>query len=361
MWMMTIAMISSTIYSAVQLSSLSSTCEQHLSSLHTLGVITVIVLAVQCFICLLVSGTVSVLIWMGRVNAHIPVYQNASITSQSHPLHVDMIEFPPCLFETQAETQAESHPHPYGRLGMCVLPGRRKGPYDRNLDEDLTRLRNQVKADVIVTLVQKHELEQMQLHSFEDSIRHHGMESVVFSIRDKFIPDDFDAFFQLVHDIVRRLEVGQTVIVHCNGGIGRTGLTVTSTIMVALGRTLSVSESDTVHRHRHHHHHHHTNTSTSNCHSVDSESCSHSTDVKVNNDNVPLSNHDKDTNGKCFIDEHVHIVRATPLCARGGVPTVSQAVALCRYARPRTLRNPLQLLYARHFRTLWMLFHRHRV
>ena len=44
-----------------------------------------------------------------------------------------------------------------------------------------------------------------------------------------------ERFESTVRDIVQRLEQGQNVVVHCRGGLGRTG-TVTACVLVALGR-----------------------------------------------------------------------------------------------------------------------------
>ncbi len=44
-----------------------------------------------------------------------------------------------------------------------------------------------------------------------------------------------EGFEALVQDVVQRLQSGQNVVVHCRGGLGRTG-TVAACVLVALGR-----------------------------------------------------------------------------------------------------------------------------
>ena len=58
-----------------------------------------------------------------------------------------------------------------------------------------------------------------------------------FAIRDMGVPQEAESesFEAFVQEILRRLERGQNVVVHCRGGLGRTGL-VAACVLVALGR-----------------------------------------------------------------------------------------------------------------------------
>jgi len=62
-----------------------------------------------------------------------------------------------------------------------------------------------------------------------------GMESIHFPIKDKWIPNSMPKLMELVEFIISRLKERKTVVVHCNGGKGRSGTIVVATL-VGLGK-----------------------------------------------------------------------------------------------------------------------------
>lgn len=66
------------------------------------------------------------------------------------------------------------------------------------------------------------------------------MESIHFPIKDKWVPDSMDQLILLVETIITRLRQGKTVVVHCNGGKGRSG-TVVVAALIGLGRKVEHS------------------------------------------------------------------------------------------------------------------------
>lgn len=94
------------------------------------------------------------------------------------------------------------------------------------------------KADVLVTLVQVHELEAMGIPHFFDKVRAFGIESIHYPIPDKWLPRSMDEVAGLVATIISQLRRNKRVVVHCNGGKGRTALVVVS-VLVSLGMTPS--------------------------------------------------------------------------------------------------------------------------
>ncbi len=125
-----------------------------------------------------------------------------------------------------------------GRLGMTILPGvKDPGRWDRDLGADLERLRRRYETDALVTLLEEDEFELYGVPDFLERAREAGIEVDHFPIRDVDTPLEAqsDGYAALVQRILDRLREGKTVVVHCRGGLGRTG-TVVSSVLVALGR-----------------------------------------------------------------------------------------------------------------------------
>lgn len=151
-------------------------------------------------------------------------------TSDTHPLRIDRI-----LPDT-------------GQIGMTICPGK-IGPsvsgeqWERDLSTDLDLILDQ-GVSMVVTLMELGELSQYYVHSIGDEVRKRGMSWVYFPFADKGVPADsqknewLDASAK-IHDALKRNEV---VLIHCLGGLGRTG-TVASMVLQDLG--LSVQSSFT--------------------------------------------------------------------------------------------------------------------
>jgi len=93
---------------------------------------------------------------------------------------------------------------------------------------------------VFVTLVRHLELVDIGIPNLFEEVEKRGMESIHFPIKDKWVPDSMDQLILLVDAIITRLRQGKTVVVHCNGGKGRSG-TVAVAALVGLGRKVEHS------------------------------------------------------------------------------------------------------------------------
>jgi protein-tyrosine phosphatase len=64
-----------------------------------------------------------------------------------------------------------------------------------------------------------------------------GIEVLHLPIPNYGVPADPEAddYRPLIEDVVERLERGKTVVIHCRGGLGRSGM-VAASVLVALGR-----------------------------------------------------------------------------------------------------------------------------
>jgi protein-tyrosine phosphatase len=147
--------------------------------------------------------------------------------SDNNPLRVDFVPDTE-LYLTEA-----------GRIGLCMCPGRKKKKaaheWDRDLEKDLLRIRDHYKCDVVVSLVRRSELVELRIPTLLEEVEKMGMESIHFPIKDKWIPDSMAGVIRLVDTLVQRLKVGKTIVIHCNGGKGRSG-TVAVACMVAMGK-----------------------------------------------------------------------------------------------------------------------------
>jgi protein-tyrosine phosphatase len=148
------------------------------------------------------------------------------MTSETHPIYADFVP--------------EEHAKVPGRLGMTFAPGMKtrgqRGRWDRDLKADLRVLREGYGADVLVSVLEEHEYHGYKIPELFEQDLVEGVEMLRFAIEDMNVPKEAEAeeYEALVRGIVNRLREGQNVVVHCRGGLGRTG-TVAACVLVALG------------------------------------------------------------------------------------------------------------------------------
>ena len=147
-------------------------------------------------------------------------------TSESHPILVDFLP------DDEVKTS--------GRLGMTFAPGMWaesvRGRWERDLAADLRTLEEEYETDVLVSLMEDHEYHGYRIPELVEQDRLRDMEILRFAIEDMGVPREAESkrFEATIREIVQRLEQGQNVVVHCRGGLGRTG-TVGTCVLVALG------------------------------------------------------------------------------------------------------------------------------
>lgn len=140
-------------------------------------------------------------------------------TSLSHPLRIDAL------------------PIAAGVLGLTFCPGKQGdsltgGRWLRDLDTDLGAMRAW-GAELVVTLMEQHEFELLRVQDLPERVRSNGMEWSHLPIRDVDVPAaPFDAAWDAVRsDILVRLAAGGRVVLHCRGGLGRTGIVAALLLM----------------------------------------------------------------------------------------------------------------------------------
>lgn len=122
-----------------------------------------------------------------------------------------------------------------GSIGMTICPGK-KGPsihgalWNRDLDVDMKYICDEWQANIMVTLLERHEFEMLGIEAMEELVsqRWTAIQWVHLEITDGGIPDErFDRhWLQVRAQLIGALAGGGKVLVHCRGGLGRTGLVV---------------------------------------------------------------------------------------------------------------------------------------
>ena len=128
-----------------------------------------------------------------------------------------------------------------GRLGMTFAPGMWagsvRGRWERDLTVDMRTLEKEHETNVLVSLMEDHEYRGYRILELLEQESIGNIEILRFAIEDMGVPREAESerFQTFVQDVVRRLEEDQNVVVHCRGGLGRTG-TLAACVLVALGR-----------------------------------------------------------------------------------------------------------------------------
>ena len=126
---------------------------------------------------------------------------------------------------------------------MTFAPGKKQahassGSWDRDLATDLRRLREVFHVDTLVSLVEDHELQAVRIADLLAASRAAGIAVIRFPIADASVPVSLRDTGALVADIVGELRNERTVVVHCMGGLGRSGLIV-ACVLITLGASSS--------------------------------------------------------------------------------------------------------------------------
>ncbi len=143
-------------------------------------------------------------------------------TSATHPLRVDFVD-----------TSDLNLP---GNLGLTFAPGKKQrhaftGVWERDLETDLIALRDDFKTNLLVSLIEEHEFAHLRIPTLREQAPLYGMEVLWFPIRDQCVPTSTEKFHEAVRLIVERLRAGKTVVIHCMGGLGRTGLVAAAALV----------------------------------------------------------------------------------------------------------------------------------
>ena len=145
-------------------------------------------------------------------------------TSTSHPLRVD-----------ELSVDGTS-----GILGMTFCPGKKDkygmtGAWDRDLDIDLEAIKKW-GATRFVCLLESGEFSLLGVPEFPQAVQESGMKWYHLPIVDTQVPENtFETKWVTVGRELRKALVdGEKILLHCRGGLGRTG-TVAAKILIEHG------------------------------------------------------------------------------------------------------------------------------
>jgi protein-tyrosine phosphatase len=145
------------------------------------------------------------------------------LTSSSSPLRIDTVPVPGTA----------------GVIGMTICPGKKDlglgGIWDRDLVADLETVKGW-GCSALVTLMEEHEFPLLQVPHLPGIVLGFGMAWHHLPIRDVSVPDDlFENLWEESGWRLRQiLAEGGRVVLHCRGGIGRTG-TIAARLLVEFG------------------------------------------------------------------------------------------------------------------------------
>lgn len=144
-------------------------------------------------------------------------------TSQTDPLRIDSL---------QVNSLG-------GKIGMTLCPGKQvasgiSGEWARDLDADLAVIA-EWGATVLLSLIEPHEFESLGVAHMKQSLPA-GITHYILPIVDGAVPSGTweRAWANIGPQVRERLALGERIVIHCRGGLGRTGM-VAARLLVEFG------------------------------------------------------------------------------------------------------------------------------
>lgn len=140
-------------------------------------------------------------------------------------------------FEEEPTKTSESNPYrpsyiavESGEVGLCICPAKKghglSGSHDRDFRLDMLELQDQ-GVTTLVGLMPELEMQDYEVLDLldKDKTEEYGIEYIHFPWVDRQVPCVHD-LFEATLKIYERLKDGERIVVHCRGGLGRTGVFV---------------------------------------------------------------------------------------------------------------------------------------
>ncbi|MDX1959549.1 MAG: isochorismatase family protein [Leptospiraceae bacterium] len=106
-----------------------------------------------------------------------------------------------------------------GKLALTILPGRKDR--DRNLEEDLDQIQKKEIQNILI-LVTEHELEEYGVSNLKAEYAKRNLEFKHLPLLDQGVPTK-EALNPILDWILEKTKAKQNVLIHCVGGLGRSG------------------------------------------------------------------------------------------------------------------------------------------
>lgn len=111
------------------------------------------------------------------------------------------------------------------RIG--IMPRPRGGDW---LEDEITYFKRQ-KVTLLVSLLEKDEVGELELRNEEACCLQHGIEFLQFPVKDRNIPVNAQGMIQ---SLLKYLEEGASIVIHCRMGIGRSTI-IAGAVLVSRG------------------------------------------------------------------------------------------------------------------------------
>ncbi len=131
-------------------------------------------------------------------------------------------------------------PSPFnGKVGLTLAPGKHQLSQEgfmwrRDLSLDLDRLVSTFDTDVLICLLEDHELTRLKVPNLVEEAENRGIEVHRLPIPDGGVLPQQAPVEEIVKVIVDAAGAGKSVVIHCAGGLGRAG-TVGGCLLVETG------------------------------------------------------------------------------------------------------------------------------
>ena len=152
-------------------------------------------------------------------------------TSISHPLQINVLDF-------------SKYTKYSGKIGMTFCAGKKQFSaysnvlWDRDLTTDVSVIK-QWGADIWLNLMEDKDLVSVKLdpENFSRTIKTAGIEYLHYPIVDGSVPDERESLLwdnERIPALLSRINNGCKILIHCRGGLGRTGL-IAARLLIAAG------------------------------------------------------------------------------------------------------------------------------
>ncbi|MDT0552097.1 dual specificity protein phosphatase family protein [Urechidicola vernalis] len=111
-----------------------------------------------------------------------------------------------------------------GEIGLTILPGRKD--YSRSIDEDLKQLK-EYKVDTIIPLITDDEFDHFGVGELLEKYQEYDFNVKRLPIMDQLV-SSHQEMKELIDYLEERLQNNEKIVLHCVGGLGRSGLVAAS-------------------------------------------------------------------------------------------------------------------------------------